>query len=165
MIARLRRRRRSWIAGIAFAAPAVLALGLIARPTEPSPHALPAAFRSTDGAAPLAEARELPGLWGALPIHTRATPTAVEPEALEDLRVPEPLVYCAPAGAPIDVLPETATLLGRLAGTGVRRFALPAPHRDSGGTLLLYSLGHGAVIAGAALPLERAAAAGDPSWE
>ena len=90
-------------------------------------------------------------LWSALSIrtsaYTRDGVVIVELAPLRDPLLPDLLVYWAPGG-PGDRLPDGARLLGRLAGTATRRFALPA----AGGRLHLYSLGHARLVDSAALP-------------
>jgi hypothetical protein len=76
----------------------------------------------------------------------RSTVLELAPHA--DLGQPDLLVYWSRDGA-LDRLPEHATLLGRLAGTEVRRFALPEGARA--GRVHLFSLGHGALVGAAAI--------------
>jgi hypothetical protein len=64
-------------------------------------------------------------------------------------RAPAVLAYWS-AGAPGDELPGDAVLLGSL-GEGARRFALPPAAGEGSGTVFVFSLGHGEVLA--ALPL------------
>ena len=98
---------------------------------------------------------ELAGGWGGLPIRGRgfARPEAgpwLELQPLEDLRRPDVLVYWTARLGERGV-PDGAHLLGALAGTQRRRFALPEAAAD-GGHLLLYSLGHQQRVASAPLP-------------
>ncbi|MFO0688104.1 MAG: hypothetical protein U0900_05310 [Myxococcota bacterium] len=60
---------------------------------------------------------------------------------------PELLLYWVPGAFAGDALPEDARLLGLLTGTHAQRFALPA----KAGSLVLYALGHGAIVASARL--------------
>lgn len=63
------------------------------------------------------------------------------------LRAPDPLLYWSAAPA-ADALPADVRLLGPLTGAPHQRFALPA----ATGQLIVYSLGHGAVLHQRALP-------------
>lgn len=148
MIARLRRRHRIATIALAVLMPPALAIALASRSEVPIgtlPRVL--AVEATGGAARWSR----DDLWSALPIRTRGFAGAggplVELSPLRDPLLPDLLVYWAAAGAG-DPLPDGARLLGRLAGTAPRRFALPA----AGGRLYLYSLGHARLVDSAALP-------------
>ena len=98
--------------------------------------------------------RELPELWGELELETRLVSTSDGARAIEltprvDLQRPDTLLYWQPAGA--TELSDGSLLLGSVAGTQRRRFALPARAGDEPGTLVLYSLGHSEVVATAEL--------------
>jgi hypothetical protein len=83
---------------------------------------------------------------------------------LRPLDRPELLVYWLPGTQVGDALPDSAQLLGRLAGTQVQRFRLPprATASTSGrGSLVVYSLGHQAIVAVA--PLSSIGDSGNPS--
>jgi hypothetical protein len=92
---------------------------------------------------------------------------ALEIKPLRPIGKPDVLLYWAPAtegastqspdGRALTSLPADAHLLGRIGGTGIRRFKLPGhgdwtASRASGGSLILYSLGHQEVIAAGGLP-------------
>ena len=60
---------------------------------------------------------------------------------------PELLLYWAPGALAGEALPGDARLLGRVTGTHAQRFTLPAKT----GSLVLFALGHGAIVATARL--------------
>ena len=151
MIRELRRRHhRIWLA-LAVVLPLGYAAALAGRVPVPLDPAEALGPPDLPGSAVL----ELSGGWEGLPVRGRvfARPDAgpwLELQPLEDLRQPDLLVYWSalPGG---DGLPEGAYLLGALAGTQRRRFALPEA-AAGGGHLLLYSLGHQRRVASAPLP-------------
>jgi hypothetical protein len=115
----------------------------------PPPRASsPAALRS-----PVSEAVEVwrsETLFGALPIQMRLLRSSerwlIELEPRQDPLQPDVLVYWGPEfPRASDGLPRAAHFLGRLAGTQVRRFALPSGANPDG-MLFLYSLGHQQVL-------------------
>ncbi len=76
----------------------------------------------------------------------------LELQAVEDPERPDVLVYWR-AGAAGDEAPSDGSfLLGPLAGTQARRYALPDAARTEAGTLTLFSLAHGEVVAHGPLP-------------
>lgn len=82
------------------------------------------------------------------------TDGTVELTPLRPLDQPELLVYWLPDPFVGDVLPDSAQLLGRLAGTQAQRFHLPSRasvSKSDPGSLVVYSLGHQAVVASARL--------------
>ncbi len=148
VIARLRRRHRVATLALAVLMPPALAIALASRSAAPI-QALPPAL--ADAAPSGAPRWSRDDLWSALPVRTRGfagdAGALVELAPLRDPMLPDLLVYWA-AGGGSDRLPDGARLLGRLAGTDVRRFAVPA----AGGRLYLYSLGHARLVDSAALP-------------
>ena len=101
----------------------------------------------------------MPDLWGELAILTRlhadatpATRLAVELHPEAALKAPDVLVYWHMGLPPTEgTVPENAHLLGALAGTQARHFALPDTTLHTDGHLILYSLGHQQTIAMALL--------------
>ena len=74
-----------------------------------------------------------------------------ELKPLRPLEKPDVLLYWTPGSGSADSLPSDAHLLGRLGGTGIRRFILPdhgigGPSGRGNGALILYSLGHQEVV-------------------
>lgn len=154
MNARLRRRHRVATIALAVLMPPALALALAVRGGSHPSDSLPRALVAVAATGAPRWSRD--DLWTVTPIRTRrfagATSEAgsvVELTPLRDPMLPDLLVYWSAAGAS-DRLPEGAQLLGRLAGTEARHFALPA----AGGRLHLYSLGHARLVDSAALPQE-----------
>jgi hypothetical protein len=74
---------------------------------------------------------------------------ALEIDPRGELLAPDVLVYWAPGEDLKSELPESARLLGRLAGSQARRFTIAPP---GPGSLYLYSLGHHELLARGALP-------------
>lgn len=146
MNAALRRRHRQATLALALAVPPAFALALAARPVPPDatlPEAL--AVEPAVG-APLFDRDDR---FAALPIRARVFEGEAGARVLElaprvDPQRPDVLVYWSDAGAPADRVPGSARLLGRLAGREVRRFALPPG--AGAGRVLLWSLGHGALV-------------------
>lgn len=68
------------------------------------------------------------------------------------LAQPDSLVYWSPAGDTLD----QAFLLGTAPGHALRRYPLPDAARAGGGRLLLWSLGHHALLAAGSLPAQSA---------
>lgn len=155
MIRPLRRAHLVAWAVLALALPVGIGAALWARAPVPRVQQL----WELDAPAAGAPVAELPGAWGVLPIRTRLLRSPSSKElALElwparDLRRPDVLVYgSAEAAPPGASLPDSAYLLGALAGDRPRRFTLPSQLARSGGWLHLYSLGHQERIASARLP-------------
>ena len=78
------------------------------------------------------------------------TPPTVTVEVAEDLVSPEMLLYCARTASG-DELPPGAWMLGEIRPGERRRVLLPGGCAP-GDEILLFSLGHGAVLARAPLP-------------
>lgn len=71
----------------------------------------------------------------------------------DDLQQPDLLLYWSQQPSPDGKdLPSPASLLGAYSGSRAQAFALPALARQSGGTLLLYSLAHRQVFSSLHLP-------------
>jgi hypothetical protein len=85
---------------------------------------------------------EVPGDAGRLELEVRLEPAGAAPDAL---------LYWSERASDGTALPEHALLLGRLAGDGRPRVALPAG-ADKGGWLVVYSLAHQRVVIEAELP-------------
>lgn len=150
MNAQLRRRHRGAALALAVLLPPALALALAVRPDE-SDFAIPRALIEEPAVGEVQLDRA--DLFAPLAIRTRILGAGAGGEVLEltpgaDLERPDVLVYWSREDA-ADRVPDTAQLLGRLAGTEVRRFALPSPAR--GGRVHLWSLGHGALVGAAAI--------------
>jgi hypothetical protein len=127
------------IVGVAAVVPLVTVLALFGRPLPP--------ILPTSAPAPDTDA------WTALDPDERVH-ALIETDGSQEwlhlmrdgaLAAPDILVYWAHVGpAERTSLPDDATLLGALGDTGRHSFDLPL--RDTPGTLLLYSLGHRAVL-------------------
>jgi hypothetical protein len=175
----LRRRHRQVWGALAVVLPAVYVAALAARPAPPRLDPLPPALVSgvPEGAAELG-VRD--NLWRGAVLRTRllALPgggLAVELAASAVPAVPTPLVYWSsgaeaasagetaerPGEAPglcaHEGLPAEATLLGPLGFGGPTVLPLPEAARTGAGRLLLWSFGHGRVVAWAELPASGAA--------
>ena len=135
MIAPLRSRHRLMTATLALLAPLGVAAGLAARPTWPGsvPRPAPEGLVMT------------PGLGWELGMGWEAGALLLAPP--RKARAPRVLVYASNAPTPAALpaaLPEDALLLGPLTGGRVTRLEAPA---EEAGSLILYSLGHGEVVA------------------
>jgi len=149
--ASLRRRHRQATLALAAFGPIALAVALAARPPRPDTTLPDALVGDPPGGAVLSERADA---FASLAIDLRvregdADASVVELAPRVDPQEPDLLVYWAADGAAQDRLPDAARFLGRLAGTDVRRFALPTGARD--GRIHLFSLGHGAWIDAAAI--------------
>lgn len=153
MIRRLRRRHRTIIVGLCLLVPPAYALSLATRHPEALTTRLPLAL--SDPAAPpwqVLAVRQV--LVGKIVLSTRLLADSASPRHLvlelapvTDPREPDPLVYWSPDPAPSQGgLPAGAFLLGHLAGTRIRSFALPADAVGREGRVVLYSLGHQRLI-------------------
>ena len=149
MIRPLRRRHRVMMIALAMVVPALFVAGLWSRPTSPvMPQLILEAPDSRVEVAAWSEERWHGARvrWGRVTGHRNAW--ILEP--LQELH--EPLVYVvdgpAPGLAPGPGLPESAVLLGRLAGPRAR---LQLVDDTTGATLILYDPEHGQVIAWAEL--------------
>ena len=158
MIRPLRTRHRVMVTVLAVTLPILFVAGLLARKPPAEMEALPKAIQPFSEAYPTLLA-EAPNLWGELAIITRlhadATPAshlAVELHPEVYLKAPDVLVYWHLGALPAeDTIPDEAYLLGALAGTRTRHFALPDTALHTDGHLILYSLGHQQTIATARL--------------
>lgn len=151
MIRPLRVRHRRVVLTLAIVTPLLFAAGLATR--RPIPL-------STDGATPPEADRHRDAeivdrdesAWGDLPILTDwlgGPGAAVRLEVTEPLRQPDLLLYWDPEPAG-DRLSDSALLLGPVGGRRRASWDVPAP--VEGGRLVLYSLGHGEIVASAAPP-------------
>jgi len=80
---------------------------------------------------------------------SQASPLALElarrfPEAQQQ---PDVLVYLSPAAPAGDSLPESAQLLGSLAGLGAAQLTLPTTLPSAAPQFILYSLAHQTIVA------------------
>jgi hypothetical protein len=151
VIAPLRARHRLWTGALAVAVPVLYVLALAAR-TEPPAVELPPALAEDAFGDVL---REMDDLFAEHAVATRVRRGSggfqVELEPATAIVAPEVLVYWSPSAAMGDKMPAEAFLLGSLAGTRARAFALPAAALGRDGWLLLYSLGHQQVLDAGAL--------------
>ena len=142
MIRPLRKAHAAAWSALALCLPAGIALGLGARPAEPT---MELTALCTAPREPAAWSRQ--GRWTDQAILVRLAAgeerTIVEVKPDEDRQKPVLLVYWS-AEAPGGSLPERAYLLGSLSGTEPRRLELPA--HAAGGWLHLLSLGHGELV-------------------
>lgn len=148
MIAPLRRRHR-WTALLLLVLflPALLVLVLASRPRPTVAFAVPEALVAEPAAGEVIF--EDPELLG--PVAVRVLRGGVlELAASAPLARPDVLVYWS-AEAPAKAVPAGAYLLGPL-GDRPRRFPLPAEAAGVDGHLVLFSLGHGEILATGALP-------------
>ena len=171
MILRLRRAHRRATLAATLLGAAGLAAAVLAHAPRAAPVATPAALGALElpplpvGARLLGEARLAdatarlyavpggPALLELQPAESRGAPATADPDVL---------LYWAPGSAAAGAAesPDGAFLLGAASSDGAaRRYPLPEPAREGGGRLLLWSLGHHALVASDALP----AAAGAPS--
>lgn len=159
MILSLRRRHRVMMFSLAFILPIAFVASLIVRQPIPATPDLPVS--STPLSSEDWQLRfEKDDLWPDLPITTRLyanhqsdTLLALELQPRENLKTPDVLVYCHPAFSTNSAqLPESAQLLGTLAGTEKRWFILPAAMSEQETPIILYSLAHQKIIAATKLP-------------
>lgn len=172
MIAALRRAHRRLHAALWPVAFAVVVAALATRRPVDAPSDWPAFLARVEQARTTATGRagstsESRPLWsrddafGAWPARlTVYGDGQLELRPRRPLDRPELLLYWIPGALDGDRLPGDARLLGRVTGTHAQRFSLP---RGGGaGSLVLFSLGHGTIVASARL--EPAARAGvDPA--
>jgi len=96
-------------------------------------------------------------------VGTTHQPAVVELSVVDDLALPDLLLYWGPPHEQLDSLRGDELLLGSFFGEGSRRFELPAgASSDEGpiGRLVLYSLAHDEIIVAVAL-----SAPGGAEWE
>jgi len=144
MIAPLRRRHRQLTLLLALASPALLVLGLMARPTWPAGTEQLEPASSIENPLRVIEARlaETP-----LRVAVAHDPARVELTFASDPVIAEGLVYLAHLGPegelpPDGSLPADAQLLGALAGADARVFELTVEDLEGTGSyLLFFSLG------------------------
>ncbi|MCP3957651.1 MAG: hypothetical protein GY719_07330 [bacterium] len=156
MIAPLRRRHRWMTVTLALAVPVLYVAALAVRPDEPAPRELPATLAGA-GSRPGQPVTELGDLFADPRIAVTTSRGGghwwlwFEPAA--PVTRPETLVYWAPSAPDLaSGVPDDAYLLGTLAGSRRRAFALPASVWGRAGWLVLYSLGHQEAFATAELP-------------
>ena len=174
MILRLRRVHRRATLAAALLAAAGLAGAVLAHAPRAAAVATPAALGALElpplpvGARLLGESRlatatarlyAVKGGPALLELHPDPTDQDDGASAPAD---PDVLLYWAPGGA-ADT-PDGAFLLGAAPSDGApRRYALPEPARDGSGRLLLWSLGHHALVASGAMPAAAATPAAKPA--
>lgn len=158
MIRSLRRRHRVMTTAIAIILPLLFMAGIAARKAIPRMEIPPALAPAEEKFSELIFRKS--NFWPELDIAARVFADSIPPSRLavelhpqRYLKIPDILVYWSetPASAG-DKMPESAYLIGTLAGTEQRRFPLPPAALDSDGTLILYSLAQQKVIGIAALP-------------
>lgn len=117
--------------------------------------------RASDREAPRWSREDAFGAWPAR--LSRLADGRLEIRPHRPLDRPELLVYWLPGAFDGARLPDDARLLGRLTGSHAQRFALPPEvatadasgvDDDETGTLVLFSLGHGEIVATARLAPE-----------
>jgi hypothetical protein len=149
------RRRHAWLAPacLALLAPAGLFLGVLARRPMPTAAKLPRELASEPAAPPGAGRTgtlEAGGVRVALRAWDAEGGRVLELLPEEDVQEPDVLVYWTPGDPGADGPPPAdARLVGSLAGAHARRCALPA---GSGGSVVLYSLGHRERLGAARVP-------------
>jgi hypothetical protein len=143
---------------------AVFGVALMGRRPEDSIREWPAFL--TDAAAGAAANRSTSAVrfeseeaFGPWPARLRVFADAsIELQPLRPLDRPELLLYWS-RDPVVDSLPRNAHLLGRISGTHASRFALPTAamrdRSDGSGVLVVYSLGHQAIVASARLEPDR----------
>ena len=167
MIRRLRRRHTVMVSALTAVLPAVLAAAFLARKPPVVMSNLPGGL--------VREPAPLPRLLlvvtdrlGPVAVEVRVTGDALSPprlqlglRPLEDVRLPDPLVYWSALAAPRGGgLPPDAVLLGSLSALRPREFALPPEALVTDGQILLYSLGHGQLVGELLLPTRSLIGAG-----
>lgn len=159
MIAACRRAHRRIHAGLWPVVFVLVAVALFTRRPVDAPTDWPAFLAEAEraratAASGAAAKREIGPLWsrddafGAWPARLALfADGTLELRPRRPLDRPELLLYWIPGAFTGDELPDDARLLGRVTGTHAQRFASPA----NGGSLVVYSLGHGAIVASARL--------------
>ncbi|MEO8031524.1 MAG: hypothetical protein ABJC74_08550 [Gemmatimonadota bacterium] len=155
MIRRLRTAHRFIFVIAAVVLPAILVTGLLAR--RPLPLAAPPEgsrattisathdWATTVGTVKLSLAR----------ITGDSTHLAVRLSGVAALRAPDLLLYWTGRPLPIAEIRPTDALLGPVSGEPIRVFALPPAAPSGQGSLLLYSLGHRALVGVAPVPNDK----------
>lgn len=152
MIRSLRARHRAIFVVLAALVPAGYAAALLGRRAAPPTSAWPEAT-----VTPAASGDERLVTWSPISLRTRIRRAddgtlAVALESWREPAPPDALVYWSASEPGDGELPDDARLLGPL-GNGPR--ALSLEHAPEGGWLVLFSLGHGEVVASLALAEER----------
>lgn len=129
MIQPLRNIHRRMFYVIAVVTPTIFLVGLTQRDTQ-----FVAASNAPSAITRSAEA------WPSGLLATSIDQRTVTIHVLQPSSVADPLLYYAPASVQSDELPANAVLLGAVYGGG----KLPLPYKK--GSLILYSLGHRAVV-------------------
>lgn len=129
---------------LAAAVPAGMLLGLLSRPYPAELPALPAALGRERAEGPVLEVLDSDLLSGQILRAESGLRLLVASSRHDPLA--DPLLYWSAADVGAEELPADAVLLGALTGTW-QVLPLPAEADPPQGTLILYSLGHGAVRA------------------
>ncbi len=156
MIRPLRRRHLLAFAALSLALPLAFVLSLTSRQPSPANDDLSElaehAPAASPGGAPGMTSWE--GVFGTLSLAGGSgQPQTVEVGPVPDLRRPDVLLYWSPS-APTrgGRLPAESVLLGRFDRDTGGRYALPHGIVGRGGAFILFSLGHGEVVAVAGVP-------------
>ena len=151
MIAPLRQRHRWMFIGLTAVLPALVAAAWLQRPTMPT-SSLPGELLASASGDELAS-----GDAGFADHRAQLSrfDSSIELLVQDPLRAPDVLAYLSSAGTSGDALPPDARLLGAVHPTRTNVYALGA---SESGELLLYSLGHQALIDRATLTALRDAA-------
>jgi len=145
---------------LAIVLPLLLIVALRARPPHPRVETIPEIEprSASQNLQPLVALLDRVDLWSGLSVRTWVYQDEnhrwLELQPTEDPRLPELLLYWSPTPPDDERLPEDSALLGELAGVQVRRFPWPSTASSHDGTWILYSLGHGRVVATARITIE-----------
>lgn len=156
MIAPLRQRHRLMFIGLAAVLPALVAAAWLQRPAMPTSNLPGELLASTTG-------DELTSGDAGFTDHRAQLSrfeSSIELVMQDPLRAPDVLAYLSTAGSAGDRLPSDARLLGAVHPSRANVYALDA---SASGELLLYSLGHQALIDRATLTALRGAAPTQPT--
>ena len=152
----LRTRHRRAAVALGIVLPAGIAVALAARPAPPPAAALgiPALDAPASSASTLWEDHRSDGGLAIVARLARADDADVTLDLAvgSDVGQPDTLAYWSAAAGGRTDLPADAILLGPVDFERIERFALPAPARDTAGTLLLYRIAQGSVAAALPLP-------------
>ena len=159
MIRKLRRRHTVMVTALAAVLPAVLAAAFLARKPSVVMSDLPAGLVREPAPLPRLLVAVTDRL-GPIAVEVRITGDTLPParlqiglRPLDDVRLPDPLVYWSAQAAPRDGgLPPDAVLLGSLSALRPREFALPTAALGTDGRILLFGLGHGELAGELLLP-------------
>jgi hypothetical protein len=157
MIRRLRQVHRVAFVFLALVIPVLMTRALASRPADPRPP-LPAvgAVGAAGGMATWSTALG-PIRYRVVPPRSAAEPASVELAPVTPLRAPDLLLYWSHRAGPLTAIEGEDRLLGRLDGGPPVAIRLPAGASDSAGTLVLYSLGHQAIVGSLSLGPARGA--------